>query len=232
MIGSSNDLFPWEHFESTHLALTRGISKRQVPYLGVLCILNRDVAQLVARTAGGGEAAGSSPVIPTMAVPSMQRNNFDLHACISGSFGKFKPEIDQLIDDFADLGVEVLEPTKGYIARLHPLAAPYGSGIYPLPDERGMHERDIEKRFIAALRRADFLFLYNKEGYIGTSAGLEFGFADAWQKPIYALEAEIPLELVDYDLSTKAYIESRIRVLSLGVLVAIEREKKNGSVVS
>ena len=26
----------------------------------------RDVAQLVARTAGGGEAAGSSPVIPTI----------------------------------------------------------------------------------------------------------------------------------------------------------------------
>jgi hypothetical protein len=28
----------------------------------------RDVAQLVARTAGGGEAAGSSPVIPTTMV--------------------------------------------------------------------------------------------------------------------------------------------------------------------
>ena len=28
--------------------------------------MSRDVAQLVARTAGGGEAAGSSPVIPTI----------------------------------------------------------------------------------------------------------------------------------------------------------------------
>ena len=28
--------------------------------------VNRDVAQLVARTAGGGEAAGSSPLIPTI----------------------------------------------------------------------------------------------------------------------------------------------------------------------
>lgn len=28
-------------------------------------MFHRDVAQLVARTAGGGEAAGSSPVIPT-----------------------------------------------------------------------------------------------------------------------------------------------------------------------
>lgn len=30
------------------------------------CFVLRDVAQLVARTAGGREVAGSSPVIPTM----------------------------------------------------------------------------------------------------------------------------------------------------------------------
>ncbi len=35
---------------------------RHMPWV----FMYRDVAQLVARTAGGGEAAGSSPVIPTM----------------------------------------------------------------------------------------------------------------------------------------------------------------------
>ncbi len=39
---------------------------RHVPYPGAFVSKNRDVAQLVARTAGGGEAAGSSPVIPTI----------------------------------------------------------------------------------------------------------------------------------------------------------------------
>lgn len=34
---------------------------RRIPW----AFMYRDVAQLVARTAGGGEAAGSSPVIPT-----------------------------------------------------------------------------------------------------------------------------------------------------------------------
>ena len=51
---------------------TYGFSHRAAhgmnPLLGLLFSLIaifRDVAQLVARTAGGGEAAGSSPVIPT-----------------------------------------------------------------------------------------------------------------------------------------------------------------------
>ena len=34
--------------------------------LGFYVFTHRDVAQLVARTAGGREAAGSSPVIPTI----------------------------------------------------------------------------------------------------------------------------------------------------------------------
>lgn len=48
--------------EITHLAHARGYIKRRS---WTFCTKKRDVAQLVARTAGGGEAAGSSPVIPT-----------------------------------------------------------------------------------------------------------------------------------------------------------------------
>lgn len=45
---------------------SRGISSVLKPYSRTFWyILIRDVAQLVARTAGGGEVAGSSPVIPT-----------------------------------------------------------------------------------------------------------------------------------------------------------------------
>jgi hypothetical protein len=44
---------------------TRGISKRLGRVLGFR-VISRDVAQLVARTAGGREVASSSLVIPTM----------------------------------------------------------------------------------------------------------------------------------------------------------------------
>lgn len=61
-MGSQYSVPLWRCYERTHLAFTRGYIKRRLDFL----IGNyRDVAQLVARTAGGGEAAGSSPVIPT-----------------------------------------------------------------------------------------------------------------------------------------------------------------------
>ncbi len=65
LIGSSNDSFPWKRFASTHLAIRR---EYQVPgfTLGFYVQTFRDVAQLVARTAGGREVASSSLVIPTI----------------------------------------------------------------------------------------------------------------------------------------------------------------------
>ena len=45
---------------------------------GIIHIV-RDVAQLVARAAGGGEAAGSSPVIPTKSKTSRDRDVFDFY---------------------------------------------------------------------------------------------------------------------------------------------------------
>ena len=56
-------MFLWKHVAGTHLAFRRGISSVVVLLWDFMF---RDVAQSVARTAGGGEAAGSSPVIPTM----------------------------------------------------------------------------------------------------------------------------------------------------------------------
>jgi nucleoside 2-deoxyribosyltransferase len=40
------------------------------------------------------------------------------------------------------------------------------------------------------IRKADVIFFYNKEGYLGNSSTLELGFAEALGKPIYALEED------------------------------------------
>lgn len=62
--GVQDCIFPWKCTEGAHLH-TRGISKRLGRVLGFR-VISRDVAQLVARTAGGREVASSSLVIPTM----------------------------------------------------------------------------------------------------------------------------------------------------------------------
>lgn len=146
-----------------------------------------------------------------------------LQTAISGSF-KFKPEIDALHDEFADYGIAVLEPTKGW----QPL--PFGSIIMPdfrpLPVERGMSIDAIEQRFLDAIKKSDFSYVYNPESYIGLSAALEMGFAIGEGKPIYAKETPDFLELSDGDLNQKAYYEKRIAVASIAEIARLERARR------
>lgn len=41
------------------------------------------------------------------------------------------------------------------------------------------------------IKKADVVFVYNKDGYIGNSTTLEIGYAVACDKPIYALEEDL-----------------------------------------
>lgn len=115
-------------------------------------------------------------------------------AVVSGSF-KFKPEIDATITTLEETGIQVLEPTKGWLIlpslelteRLR-----YGQ-VRPLPTEENLSTKEIEERFLKALGKASFMYLMNPGGYVGLSASLEIGFALAGEKPIYALES------LDYD---------------------------------
>ena len=62
--GTQDGLSLWRHSASAHLANMRGNIKRQSCVLGIFW-LNGVWRSLVARTAGGREVAGSSPVTPT-----------------------------------------------------------------------------------------------------------------------------------------------------------------------
>ena len=85
-----------------------------------------------------------------------------LRTAISGSYTKFKPEIDACIDEFIELGVEVIEPSKGMlVTTAHTrIVQP---AFRPLPMERGLGVRAIQNRFFAALDIVDFHYIYNPE---------------------------------------------------------------------
>ena len=146
---------------------------------------------------------------------------------MSGSFDKFKPQIDELHEAFADHGVRVLEPTRGWLSLPSRLILP--TSFRPLPSERGLSIREIEDRFLRAIDRADFLYIYNSEGYIGTSGALEIGYAVGKRKPIYAKEAIDFLELADYDLRRKAFLEEHIVIAGISEIVAIEQTRREAS---
>lgn len=117
----------------------------------------------------------------------------ELTCCISGSFDKFKPEIDAAIREFTDLGVIVLEPGLGWLSKLQVLTLGYDPKVFrPLPREIGLKPGQIENRFLKALGRSDFLYVENPNGYIGNSAALEIGFALARNRAIYSRFAPNP----------------------------------------
>lgn len=135
-------------------------------------------------------------------------------AVVSGSF-KFKPEIDQTIEALEETGVKVLEPTRGWL-----IMPPFevtrrlqDGQVRPLPTEETLTTKQIEDRFLAALAQADLMYLVNQENYVGSSTGLEIGFALGKDKPIYAQE---PLDYTAMgidDISFRGVLDSAIIIL-------------------
>lgn len=55
-----------------------------------------------------------------------------------------------------------------------------------LPAEADDSERDIESRHLEAMTHADFIWLHAPGGYVGTSAAMELGHANALGIPVFA----------------------------------------------
>ncbi len=83
----------------------------------------------------------------------------------------------QLHDEFADHGVMVLEPSKGWLWTPNRVYEP--GDTRPLPTEVGLNAREIEGRFLRAIDKSNFLYLNNLEGYIGLMAAFEIGLRPA-----------------------------------------------------
>lgn len=124
---------------------------------------------------------------------------------VSGSFDKFKPEIDETIDHFRDLGVEVLAPEKGwlYLPSLH-----RRQGFRPLKSEINKSIKQIEDEYLDSLSKSNFFYLVDVGGYVGEVSSFEMGYALRLEKPVYAREpiSKI-LDFNDYSLETLAQIK-------------------------
>src|SRR5258708_23685300 len=54
------------------------------------------------------------------------------------------------------------------------------------PEEVGLPVAEIEAGHLDAMRKADFVWLHSPDGYVGTSAALEIGFAHGLGIPVFA----------------------------------------------
>ncbi len=93
---------------------------------------------------------------------------------------KYKDEVAQFCDKLRKLGVLVFEPS---ISK-------------PIFENQQFDTEHLTKVIFKGLtlehfdwiRKADVCYIFNKNGYVGTSVSLEMGYATALGKPIFALE--------------------------------------------
>lgn len=98
--------------------------------------------------------------------------------CVCAS-KRYKDEVNQFCSELRQLGVVVFEPNINE----------------PIPEEAFFHSKRLTKTIFKGLtlehfdwiRKADVVFIYNKENYVGVSVTLEIGYACALGKPLYAL---------------------------------------------
>ena len=90
---------------------------------------------------------------------------------------RFKKEIRKFSGDLKKLGVVLYEPILNDDRR-----------IDTIPDNlRKLAFQGLTYHHFSLIRKADVVYIYNKDGYMGVSSTLELGFAESLGKPVYAL---------------------------------------------
>lgn len=100
---------------------------------------------------------------------------------ISGSFRKHLDGIRETIVEFERAGINVLSPKNSL--PLDPDAA-----FVLLRSDKTEDPETLERDHLNAIKKADALYVYNKDGYLGSSAIFEMGSANILDKPIFVKE--------------------------------------------
>ena len=105
-----------------------------------------------------------------------------LTVVVSGSFRRFFPEIRETVLTFESLGVVVLSPAASEV--INP-----DEEFAILKTDKTRDPKTLEQGHLDAITKADALYLYNPEGYLGDSSKMELGWAIALGKPVFCKEA-------------------------------------------
>ncbi len=110
---------------------------------------------------------------------------------ISGSFRRFYDGIAKTAEQFNTCGIKVLSP------KISRVVDPNEEFVL-LESDTTSDIKTLEQNHLDAIKHADFLYVYNPEGYIGMSAIMEMGWTLALHKPVFALERPSDLVLAQF----------------------------------
>lgn len=98
---------------------------------------------------------------------------------LSGSYRKDVLGLKHTFEELKDLGCEVLSPSNIEVES-------EVEGFVYMKGESVLAPDLIELRHLQAIERSNFVWLHAPEGYVGTSASLEVGFARAAGVPVFS----------------------------------------------
>ena len=116
--------------------------------------------------------------VPVTATPDRILN---CEVVLSGSYRKSFESLKATYEEFRDLGCTILSPTNVHIVR-------EDDGFVYMQGEETQTPEGIEDRHLKAIQRANFVWLHAPEGYVGPTAALEVGYANAVGVPVYATQ--------------------------------------------
>jgi NTP pyrophosphatase (non-canonical NTP hydrolase) len=106
----------------------------------------------------------------------------DTSVVICGSYRKNPLALAEIYQNFLDLHCRILSPSNVDIQREE-------HGFVYMRGEETQTPEVLERRHLDAIERADFVWLHAPDGYVGLSASLEIGYANAIGTPVFSASA-------------------------------------------
>jgi NTP pyrophosphatase (non-canonical NTP hydrolase) len=137
------------------------------------------------RRSSSVDGSASFSMMPGSAAPAIALDHTQVSPCevvLSGSYRKAFEDLKRTYEEFRDLGCIVLSPSNVSIVREE-------DGFVYMKGEETETPENIEGKHLNAIQKADFVWLHAPDGYVGPTAALEVGFANAVGVPVYASHA-------------------------------------------
>lgn len=111
---------------------------------------------------------------------------------IIGSFQKYYNEILSIIRVFKKVGLCVLSPNESYITDK------IGDFVIFESDKKDFSPAEIQMITLDKIIRADMVYVYNPNGYVGKTTCYEIGFCFSKKKPIYFFDYpdDLPIPVI------------------------------------
>ena len=117
----------------------------------------------------------------------------DLSVVLCGTYRKDPEGLRRTFEQLSDSGFKILSPSNPFIENEE-------HGFVYMRHENTRSPDQIENKHLDAIQRADFVWFFAPDGYVGPTGALEVGFARANGIPVYS---DTPLN----DITIKKFVE-------------------------